>query len=126
RMGEDAVAAVEPAVRPPREAVERLVLIMVAPAVEHHLRGAVGLAVAVLVGNEEQRGGRADPDAAEADLETTDEAQVVGEDRALVERSVAVRVLEDEDRVPARRLPGSAGAGVRVVLGDPGAAPVVD
>src|SRR5204863_7077139 len=67
RVGEHAVASVEPAVGSPHEAVERLVLVVVAPAVKHHLRRAVGLPVAVLVGNEEQRGGRAHPNATEAD-----------------------------------------------------------
>ena len=41
--GEDAVAAVEPAVRPPGEGVERFVRVLVAPAVEQDLRRAGGL-----------------------------------------------------------------------------------
>src|SRR5262249_4835836 len=40
--------------------------------------------------------------------------------------AVAVRVLEDEDCVLSRRRPFPAGAGIRVVLGDPEAAAVVD
>ena len=45
RVREDAVAAVEPAVRPPDERVERLVRVLVAPAVEQNLRLAGGLSV---------------------------------------------------------------------------------
>ena len=85
RVREDAVAAVEPAVRSPGEGVQRLVRVLVAPAVEQDLRRAVGLVVAVRVGNEQQVRRRADPDAAEADLEAADEIQSFGEDRALVE-----------------------------------------
>src|SRR5262249_38726363 len=48
RVGEDTVAAVEPAVRAPDEAIERLVGVLVVPAVEQDLRLAVGLVVAVL------------------------------------------------------------------------------
>ena len=40
RVREDAVAAVEPAVGAPREGVERLVGVLIAPAVEQHLRRA--------------------------------------------------------------------------------------
>ena len=47
RMREDAVAAVEPAVGSPDERVERLVRVLVAPAVEQHLRLAGGTVVAI-------------------------------------------------------------------------------
>ena len=61
RVGEDAVAAVEPAVGAPGEAVERLVRVVLAPAVEEDLRRPVGPVVAVLVGDEQELGRRADP-----------------------------------------------------------------
>ena len=38
RVREDALVAIEPAVRPPAEAVERLVRVLIAPAIEQHLR----------------------------------------------------------------------------------------
>ena len=100
-MREDAVAAVEPAVGAPDEAVERFVRVFVAPAVEQLLRLAVGLVVAVFVGNEEQVRGGADPDAAEADFQAADEVQAFVEDGPLVERAVEVGVFEDEDAVAA-------------------------
>ena len=65
-MGKHAVAAVKPAVGPPDEAVQRLVRVLIAPAVEQHLRRAVGAVVAVGIGNEQQLRRCADPDAAEA------------------------------------------------------------
>ena len=59
--GEDAVAAVEPAVGAPLEAVEDVVLGLGGPAVEDDLGLAVGHVVAVLVGDEEQDAGRSRP-----------------------------------------------------------------
>ena len=101
-MGEDTVAAVEPAVGSPDEGVQRLVRVLVAPAVEQYLRRAVGPVVAIRVGDEQQVRGGADPDAAEADLQAADEIEALGEDRPLVEAAVAVGVLEDQDPVLAR------------------------
>ena len=108
RVGEDAVAAVEPAVGAPDEGVERLVGVLLAPAVEQDLRRTVGPVVAVSVGNEQQVRGRADPDAAEADLEAADQVQLLGEDLARVEPAVAVGVLEDQDAVLAPGLAARA------------------
>ena len=99
RVREDAVAAVEPAVRSPDEAVERLVRIVLAPAVEQDLGRAVGTVVAVAVGNEKKMRGRADPDAAEADFQAADQVEVVGKDLARVEPAVAVGVFEDENAI---------------------------
>ncbi len=56
RVGEDAVAAVEPAVRAPGERVQGFVGVLISPAVEQDLRRAVGPVVAVLVGDEEELG----------------------------------------------------------------------
>ena len=79
--------------------VERLVRVVLAPAVEQDLGRAVGPVVAVLVGDEQEVRGRADPDAAEADLQAADQVQLIGEDLARVEPAVAVGVLEDQDAV---------------------------
>ena len=99
RVGEDAVVAVEPAVRTPHEAVERLVRVMEAPSVEEHDRRA-GLVVGVL-GDEEEFRRRADPHAAVADFDARDEVESVLEDRDLRERTVLLHVLEDEDAIVA-------------------------
>ena len=72
-VGEDAVAAVEPAVGAPDETVECLVRVLVAPAIEEDLRRAVGLVVAVLVRDVHQIGGRADIETAEAEFDAADE-----------------------------------------------------
>ncbi len=118
------MAAVEPAVGAPGEAVERLVGIVLAPAVEQDLGRAVGAVVAVAVGNEQKLRGRADPDAAEADLQAADQVQVVGEDLARVEPAVAVGVLEDEDAVLGLVVGHAPRVGIG--LGDPEPAAVVD
>ena len=126
RVGEDAVAAVEPAVRAPGEGVQRLVRVLVAPAVEQDLRRAGGLVVAVLDRDEQQVRRRADPDAAEADLDAADEVQALDEDGALVELAVAVGVLEDQDAVAWPRLSGAADRDSVVRLRHPEPAAVVD
>ena len=50
-VGEHAVAAVEPAVRPPDETVHRLVRVLIAPAVKHDFGWPVGMVITVRVGN---------------------------------------------------------------------------
>src|SRR5206468_2259646 len=99
RVREDAVAAVQPAIGAPDEGVERLVRVLVAPAIEDDLRRPGGLVFTVLDGDEQQLGRLPDPDAAEADLESADKIKALIEDGALVELAVAVGVLEDEDAV---------------------------
>ena len=122
--GEHALVAVEPAVRTPEEAVQRLVRVLVTPAVEQHLGRAVGFVIVVAVGNEEQLGRGADPDAAEADLDATDEIEALRENLLRFEDAVAIGVLEDEDAVLAL----AGGLFVRVAVGfrDPDAAAVVE
>ena len=75
--------------------------VLVAPAVEQDLRRPGRSIGAVLDRDEQQVRRRADPDAAEADLDAADEVQVLDEDLAAVEPAVAVGVLEDEDAVLA-------------------------
>ena len=84
-VGEDAVAAVKPAVGAPDETIERLVGIMLTPAVEQDLGRTIRTVVAVSIGYEQQMRCRADPGAAESDLETADQVQMVGKDLATVE-----------------------------------------
>ncbi len=121
-MREDPVAAVEPAVRPPHEAVERLVRVMAAPAVKEHLR----LAGAVLrvLRDEEQLRRLADPDPAVSDLDAADEVEPLDEDRRLGIGAVALDVLEDEDAV--RALPLRTLARVASPLRDPETAALVE
>ena len=101
RVREHAVRSVEPPVRAPRERVERLVRVLIAPAVEQNLRRSCRTVVPSFVRNEHQIRCRADPHAAESDFDAADEVQVFGEDLPAVETAVAVGVLEDQDAVLA-------------------------
>src|SRR5437868_7006483 len=98
-MREDAMTAVEPAVRPPNEAVECLVRVFQSPAIENDPRRTGRLVLALLDRNEEQLRRLADPDTAEAEFHTRDEVQAFVEDGSLVEHAVSVGILEDEDAI---------------------------
>ena len=112
-IGEDALAAVEPAIGTPDEAVQGFVGVLRAPAIEedfgretqagHRMRygRGIGFVVAVLVGDEHEVGRSAHPDTAEADFNAADEAEAFGEDRALVEGAIALGVFKNEDAVLA-------------------------
>src|SRR5690606_24208082 len=122
RVVEDAVTAVEPAIGPPAKRVRRLVRVADVEAVEEDLRRAVGLVVAVLVGKEEKVRRRADPYAAEPDLDAADEVEILREDRLRFVRAVEVRVGEDHDAIASgvpRALEPSDALGIRMGLGDP-------
>ena len=121
---EDTVAAVEPAIGPPDEGVQRLVSVLVAPAVEEDLRLRVRDIVSVAVGDEEKVGRRADPDATEADLEAAHQVEPLLEHRAPVEAAVSVLVLEDQEAIAGLAVRTADGIGVG--LRDPDASPVVD
>ncbi len=98
--------------------------ILVAEAVEEDLGRPVGNVVAVGVGDEEEVGCGADPDAAMAEFEAADEIQILGEDLAGLEGAVAVGIGEDDEAVEALAL-GTA-RGIAVGLRDPEATPFVD
>src|SRR5205085_547910 len=96
---EDAVAAVEPAVRSPVERVQRLVRVVAAPAIQQHLDLARLRLVPIFHRDEHEIRRRADEHSAEADLDAAHEIQPLDEDGALVEMPVAIRILEDEDAI---------------------------
>src|SRR5437870_2680246 len=98
-MREHAMTAIEPAVGSPDETVERLVRILQSPAVEHDARRAGGFVLAGFDRDEEQLRRLPHPDAAEAEFDSGDEVQPFVEDSALVEDSVAIGILEDQDAV---------------------------
>lgn len=146
---EDAVATVEPAIRSPPERVERFVGVgLKIPAIEENARVAGGFGrVPVVDRNEEEVGGGADPDTAEADFEAAHQVDPFEEHGAFIEVVVAVGVLEHEDSVAAAEDIGelrggglgevgpwragfgggaTAALGVGETLGDPCAPPVVE
>ena len=99
RVREHAVVTVEPAIRTPDKAVERLVRVVEAPAVEQH-DWLARLVVDVLRDEEEFRS-RADPDAAVADFDAGDEIESVLEDRHLGVTAVLLHVFQDQDPIGA-------------------------
>ena len=105
RVREHAVAAVEPAVRAPGERVERLVRVLVAPAVEQDLAAAGRPIVAVLDRDEQQVRGAAPthtpPKPTSMPLTRFSPSMKT---LRLVELAVAVGVLEDQDAVLALAL----------------------
>ena len=124
RVAENAVAAVEPAVRPPGQVADDVVPGLEVPAVEQDLRRAVGLVVAVFVGDEDQVRHRGQPDAAEADLDAAQVGALVEEDRPLVVRpspSVSSRIVT---RSPPCAVLGPGR--IRQALHDPDPPAVVD
>ena len=119
RVGEHAVAAVEPAVRTPAEGVEHLVRVLPREAFEqlHRLTGGLRAFVRFLHGDVQEPRRSPDEHAAEAILDAAGEVQSFVKHRALVELVVPVRVLEDEDAVGALAL--GLALRVGVVLDDP-------
>ena len=97
-VGEHTMTAVQPAIRAPRERVERFVRVLMAPAIEENL-GFAGLVGLRVVRNEHEVRRRPDPHAAKAHLDSTDQVQAFEEGRSLVEFAVAVGVLKDQDLV---------------------------
>ena len=122
RVREHAVVAVEPAIRTPDEAVERLVRVVEAPAVEQH-DWLARLVVRVLRDEEKFRS-RADPDAAVADFDAGDEIESVLEDRDLGVTAVLLHVFQNQDAIGA----GTVGTLLRVghAFHDPEAATFVE
>ena len=125
RAGREALAAIEPAIGPPVEAVERFMAVLDAPAGETNLDGGVSLVVAVLVRDEEEIRRRAEPETVEAHRDGRGKRDAFDEDLAGVEFPVAVGVFEDDDAAVA--VVGEAGlAGfVVAIFRDPHAPAVV-
>ena len=122
----DAVAAVEPAVGAPAEAVDDVVADgFGVEAVEEDLGFGVGGVVAVLVGEEGEGAGVEDPGAAVAVFDGGEVGAVFPEDFAFVVFAVAVGVFEDEDAVAEGGVPAVGVFGVGVVFGHPEAAACV-
>ena len=114
--GEDAVAAVEPAVGAPHQAVHHVVgHVLRIEAVEDRLGRAVGTVVAIAVGHEDEFRRRGEPDAAVAKRDAGEVAAAVEKELSRVEPAVAVGVFKDEHAIGAGRSP----FGIGVVFDDP-------
>jgi hypothetical protein len=83
------------------------VRVLRAPAIEQHLRFAIGHIVAIFIRDEEKVWRRTDIDASEAFCDSGGKGKLFIKDGALVGPSVAVGVFEDEDLVV--RLAGTVG-----------------
>ena len=68
-MRENAVAAIEPAIWPPDEAIQRLMAVVHPPAIEDDFGGTIGNVIAIAIRNEEQIRRRANPDSSKASFD---------------------------------------------------------
>ena len=96
--------AIEPAIRPPAEAVRDGVRVFKPEAGEADLRVAIGHVVVVAIGIEEQERRVHHPDSAAPALDRGGDAQPIDERLLLPENAVAIRVLEDRNLVMRRVL----------------------
>ena len=124
RVREHAVATIQPTVGAPDKRIERLVRVLLTPAVEQLYRRAIRLVVAVSIGNEQQIRRRPDPHSAEADFQAADQIELFGEHGPLVEPPVEIGVFKDQDAVAAFSLRRANRVFIR--LGDPHSAAIVD
>ena len=101
RFIEHAVIAVQPAVRPPRQAVRCLMRVLITPAVEQNFRLGVGHVIAVAIRNKKQMRRGAKPHAAETHFDAADEVQVFGKNLPRLKRAIGIRVLKNHHAVTA-------------------------
>ena len=114
------MAAIEPAIRPPAQAVDDVVADgLHVESVEQHLRLAIRHVVTVFIGDEAQGAVVKHPDAAVADLHAREVAAALPEHLAPVMFAVAVLVFQDDDAVPQLRIPPHGVLRIRVVFRHP-------
>src|SRR6478609_3035484 len=99
-MSEYTMTAIKPAVRAPLECVQRLVRVLICPAIKEDLGfpGGFGF-IAVGDGNEHEIRRRPDPHPAKTNFKAADEIQAFFENRAPVKFAITVRVFEYENAV---------------------------
>ena len=115
----DTDAAVEPAVGAPLETIGEGVAAggLGTKTIEEDLRRTAGF---VAFGGDKKEMRRAHRvDAAEAALDAGEHLEILGEDGALIETTVVVGVLEDDDAVAELEIETLFAVGVSVVLRDP-------
>ena len=117
---EDAVPAVEPAVGPPAQAVDDVVPHLVGvEAVEDDFRFAVGFVVAIFISEEKNVRRARGPHAAAAQLDAGQLAGAVPENLSLVEYTVVVGVLQNDDAILELELEVRWPFSIGVALGHP-------
>lgn len=121
RVGENALATVEPAVGAPDETVEGFVAVLHAPSVEKNFGFGVGDVVAIGVGNEDKIRWSSKVNTTVSDRDTGSEGDLVVEELLGVEDSVAVGVLKNLNATELFVFVG-APVDVVVVFHDPDAA----
>ena len=104
--------------------VEHVVLRCLAPAVKLDHRRPVWPIVTIFIGNKQHVRRRANPHAAETQLNPREIGPLVVENRPPVEPAVIVSVFEDQDPVPAGRT--SQPDWIRVILDNPQPPLVID
>ena len=122
RSGGDAVAAVQPPIGTPRQAVEHVVLAGHVPAIQQHLGRPIGHVVAIAVGNEQQIRQRADPNAAEAQRQAGEVHPLVKEHLLAVEPAIVIGVFQDRNSIRRLRRP----LGIRKALRHPQPPPIIE
>ena len=126
RRSEHSLAAVDPAVRPPVQAVENLVPVADAPAGQAHLDVInIGLVVLVAIRDEQQIRRRAEPQTVEPHRHGGRKRNALEKHRALVGNAVTVSVFQNQDATVARGGEAAAARFVVTVFGHPHAALVV-
>ena len=116
-----AAATVQPAIRPPAQAVGEGVIVLPRDRepIENDFGRTIGNIVAVAVGNEQELRRAKQPDAAKTQFDAAEALNVVGEDGPSVRAAVGVGVFEDQHAVAEPEVENLRTVGVRVVLGDP-------
>ena len=121
-----ALAAIEPAVRPPVETVECLVAVADPPAGQAHLDVLdIGLVIAIVVRHEQQVRWCAEPQPTHPHRDPGREGDALEEHFARVGDTVVVAVLEDQDAAVTGVGESAAPGFVVAVLRDPHAAAII-
>jgi len=124
-VGENALAAVEPAVGSPDEAVQSFVAVVHAPAVEKNFGFGVGNIVAIGVGNENKIRRGSEVDTTVSDRDTGSEGDFIVEEFLGVKDAVAIGVLKNLDAAELFVFV-RASVDVVIVFYDPDASPGVE
>src|SRR5687768_16408000 len=89
--------SVEPAVRTPFQAIGKIVIIVASnrKPIQHHLRGPVGLVVAIGIRNKEQLRRTHQPDTRVADLDAGQHLNMIGKYLPTLSSAITIFVFED-------------------------------